>query len=152
ISARASFTSANGPGSSEDAVTAVLPHAPYPSLAAAFNNVAVGDDGAPGTGDFDGGGASYSAQALAAATPSLTPGATFTHDGLTFTWPNAQPGTPDNVVAGGVAGGQTIAVSGSGTTLGLIGSGDYGTPTGTATITYTDGSTQSVSVTFADWW
>ena len=55
-------------------------------------------------------------------------------------------------MAGGVAGGQTIAVSGSGTTLGLIGAGDYGSPTGTATVTYTDGTTQSATVSFADWW
>ncbi len=151
ISALARFTSAAGPGNSDDAITLVLPHPPYPSLAAAFNNVAVSDDANTTTGNFDGGGASFSAQALANATPSLTPGATFTHDGLTFTWPNAQPGTQDNVVAGGPAGGQTIAVSGSGRTLGLIGAGDYGAPLGTATVTYTDGTTQSAVVTFADW-
>ncbi|HJP77477.1 MAG TPA: glycoside hydrolase family 3 C-terminal domain-containing protein, partial [Pseudonocardiaceae bacterium] len=152
LSAEATFTSANGPGNSTADATLLLPHAPYPSLSAAFNNVAISDDASPGTGNFDGGNASYSAQALAAATPSLTPGATFTHDGLTFTWPAAQPGAQDNVVAGGVAGGQTIAISGSGNTLGLIGAGDYGSPTGTATVTYTDGTTESSTVTFADWW
>ncbi len=152
LSAAASFTSVNGPGTSVAATTLLLPHPPYPSLAAAFNNVGVSDDTNTAPGDFDGGGASYSAQALAAATPSLTPGATFTHDGLTFTWPDSQPGTQDNVVAGGVAGGQTIAISGSGHTLGLIGAGDYGSPTGTATVTYTDGTTQSYTVSFADWW
>jgi beta-glucosidase len=110
------------------------------------------DDADPGAGNFDGGNASFSAQALAAATPSLTPGATFTHDGLTFTWPDAQPGSQDNVVAGGVAGSQTIALSGSGHTLGLIGAGDYGSPTGDAIVTYTDGTTESHTVSFADWW
>ncbi|MBE1496005.1 beta-glucosidase-like glycosyl hydrolase [Amycolatopsis lexingtonensis] len=152
VSAQATFTSANGPGSSVDATTVILPHPPYPSLAAAYNNVGVSDDATPGAGNFDGGNASFSAQALAAATPSLTPGATFTHDGLTFTWPDVTPGSPDNVVAGGVAGGQTITVSGTGHTLGLIGAGDYGSPTGTATVTYTDGTTESHSVSFADWW
>jgi beta-glucosidase-like glycosyl hydrolase len=152
VSAEATFTSANGPGSSADSTTVLLPHPPYPSLAAAYDNVGISDDANPGTGDFDGGGASFSAQALANATPSLTPGATFVHDGLTFTWPDAQPGTQDNVVAGGVAGGQTIAISGSGHTLGLIGAGDYGSPTGTATVTYTDGTTESHTVSFADWW
>ncbi|MBV9379468.1 MAG: SGNH/GDSL hydrolase family protein, partial [Streptosporangiaceae bacterium] len=82
------------------------------------------------------------------AAAGLTPGATVTHDGLTFTWPNAQPGMPDNVVAGG----QTIAVSGSGATLGLLGTGDYGSASGTGTITYTDGSTQQFTLTFPDWW
>ena len=152
VSAQATFTSANGRGTSVDATTVLLPHPPYPSLAAARNNVGISDDATPGAGNFDGGNASFSAQALAAATPSLTPGATFTHNGLTFTWPDAQPGSPDNVVAGSSAGGQTIAISGSGTTLGLIGAGDYGSPSGTATVTYTDGTTESHSVSFADWW
>ena len=152
LSAQAAFTSVNGPGSSVDETTLLLPHPPYPSFPAAYDNVAISDDANPGPGDFDGGGASFSAEALASATPSLTPGATFTHDGLTFTWPDAQPGAQDNVVAGGGAGGQTIAISGSGHTLGLIGAGDYGSPTGTATVTYTDGTTQANTVTFADWW
>jgi hypothetical protein len=152
LSAQAAFTSVNGRGTSTDATTVLLPHPPYPSFAAAYNNVGISDDATPGAGNFDGGNASFSAQALAAATPSLTPGATFTHDGLTFTWPDARPGSPDNVVAGGVAGGQTIAISGTGNTLGLIGAGDYGSPSGTATVTYTDGTTESHSVSFADWW
>jgi hypothetical protein len=67
---------------------------------------------------------------------------------VTFTWPNAQPATPDNVVAGG----QTITVSGSGSTLGLLGSGDYGAASGTGVITYTDGTTQQFTFTFPDWW
>ena len=92
------------------------------------------------------GGASYSAQTLAAA--GLTPGASITHDGLTFTWPNAQPGTLDNVVAGG----QAILVSGTGSTLGLLGTGDYGAGSGNVIITYTDGTTQTTAVTFPDWW
>ncbi|MEU5266290.1 glycoside hydrolase family 3 C-terminal domain-containing protein [Amycolatopsis sp. NPDC021455] len=152
VSGQATFTSVNGPGTSVDATTVVLPHPPYASLPAAYNNVGISDDASPGSGNFDGGNASFSAQALAAATPSLTPGATFTHDGLTFTWPDARTGSPDNVVAGGVAGGQTIEISGSGHTLGLIGAGDYGSPSGTATVTYTDGTTESHSVSFADWW
>ena len=152
ISALATFTSANGPGTSADATTVLLPHPPYPSFPAAYNNVGTSDDANPGSGNFDGGNASFSAQALANATPSLTPGATFTHDGLTFTWPDVKPGAPDNVVAGGTAGGQTIALSGSGHTLGLIGASDYGNSAGTATVTYTDGTTESHAVSFADWW
>jgi hypothetical protein len=85
---------------------------------------------------------------LAAATPSITPGATFTHDGLSFTWPAAAPGTPNNVVAQG----QTIPVSGTGSTLGIIGTADYGAASGTAVITYSDGTTQSFSLAFNDWW
>jgi beta-glucosidase len=145
LSAQADFTDLNGSGSSSDATTVSLP---FPSLTAAYDNPGVSDDANPSAGNLDGGGGSYSAQALAAGTPSLTPGATITHDGLTFSWPDAQPGTPDNVVAGG----QTIALSGSGGTLGLLGAGDYGSASGTATITYTDGSTQSFVLGYADWW
>ena len=57
------------------ATTVLLPHPPYPSLPAAFNNVGISDDANPGAGNFDGGAPAISAQALAAATPSLTPGA-----------------------------------------------------------------------------
>jgi beta-glucosidase len=121
---------------------------PYPSWSAAVDNTGISDDANTAAGNLDGGGASYSAQALAAGTPSLTPGATVTHDGISFTWPNAQPGTPDNVVAGG----QTVPLTGSGSTLGLLGTGDYGTASGTATITYTDGTSQTFPLGFADWW
>jgi beta-glucosidase len=145
LSAQASFTDAAGQGTTSDATTESVP---YPSWTAAINNVGISDDANTTAGNLDGGGASYSAQALAAATPSLTPGATVSHDGLTFTWPDAQPGTPDNVVAGG----QTVPLSGSGSTVGLLGAGDYGTASGTATITYTDGTSQSFPLSYADWW
>jgi beta-glucosidase-like glycosyl hydrolase len=143
LSAQATFTNANGQAIVSDATTASVP---YASPAAAYDNRSITDDSDWTAGNLDGAGRSYSAQALAA--KGLTPGATVTHDGLTFTWPNAQPGAPDNVVAGG----QTIPVSGSGSTLGLLGTANNGTATGTATITYTDGSTQTVNVSFADWW
>jgi hypothetical protein len=145
LSAQATFTDAAGQDSVTDATTASVP---FPSWAAAINNTGISDDANPTGANLDGGGASYSAQALAAATPSLTPGATVSHDGLTFTWPNAQPGTPDNVVAGG----QTVPITGSGSTLGLLGLGDYGTASGTATVSYTDGSSQSFPLSYADWW
>ncbi|HEY9241872.1 MAG TPA: glycoside hydrolase family 3 C-terminal domain-containing protein, partial [Streptosporangiaceae bacterium] len=143
LSASVTFTGRTGQASSDDATQISVPFASFTS---AIDNVGISDDNNPSAGNLDGGGASYSAQTLAAA--GLTPGATVTHDGLTFTWPAAQPGTPDNVVAGG----QTIPVSGSGSTLGLLGAGDYGAAGGTVTITYTDGSTQSSDLTFSDWW
>jgi beta-glucosidase-like glycosyl hydrolase len=145
LDATASFTDANGQTSVADSAEVSIP---YDSLAAAFDNPGISDDANPGAGNLDGGGNSYSAQALAAANPAVTPGATITHDGLTFTWPSAAPGTDGNVVAGG----QTFALSGSGTTLGFLGAGDYGAASGTGTITYTDGSTQSFNLGFADWW
>jgi beta-glucosidase-like glycosyl hydrolase len=141
--ASADFTDANGPGmASAEAAVAV----PYASLSDAVNNVGISDDSDPAAGNLDGGGFSYSAEALAA--QGLTPGAAITHDGVTFTWPEAQSGTPDNVAVAG----QTIAVSGAGTTLGLLGASEYGASSATGTIIYTDGSTQTFDVTFPDWW
>ena len=117
---------------------------PYPSLAAAFNNVAITsvDDTAPG--DFDGGGNSYSAEELARV--GATPGATVVHDGIAFTWPDVPPGTPDNVVARG----QTIALSGRGTTLAFLGA-EAGQVEGTVTVHYADGTTQTASLGFPNW-
>jgi beta-glucosidase-like glycosyl hydrolase len=145
LNAAATFKAVSGPGSSSATASVAVP---YSSFADAYDNAGISDDANTSAANLDGGGRSYSAQALANATPSLTPGAQVNHDGLTFTWPNAQPGTPDNVVAGG----QTIAVSGSGSTLGFLGTADSGTASGNVTITYTDGSTQSVPLSFADWW
>jgi beta-glucosidase len=120
--------------------------APLPTLASLFNNVGISDDAAPAAGNLDGGGSSYSAQALAAA--RLTPGATIAHDGVTFTWPDVAPGHVDNLVADG----QTIGLSGTGQTLGILGASDYGTATGIITIRYTDGSIRRFTVSFPDWW
>jgi len=145
LTAQLAFTDGNG-RHNEDAGTAVS--VPYPSIVAAYTNPGVSDDTNTTPGNLDGGGASYSAQTLAAATPSLTPGGTFTHDGLSFTWPAVAAGTPDNIVAQG----QTVPVTGSGSTLGIIGTGDYGAATGTAVITYSDGTTQPFSLAFNDWW
>ncbi len=143
LSARATFQSANGKASSTATGTLSVP---YPSLAAAFDNTGTSDDSNPAGADFDGAGHSLSAQALAAA--GLSPGAVVTHDGLTFAWPNGVLGAGDNVAAGG----QTIALSGSGSTLGVIGTGDYGTASGSGEIVYTDGTTQPFTLTFPDWW
>ena len=121
--------------------------APYPSVAAAFDNVGISDNSNPATADFDGTGDSFSAQALAAGTPTaLTSGSQATIGGTTFSWPAA--GTADNVIADG----QVIDLSGSGTDLGFLGAAGFGAASGTGTITYTDGSTQSFSLSMADWY
>ena len=112
------------------------------------NNGISADDSLP-TGDFDGGGVSYSAKALADA--GVTPGSTVTAGGFSFGWPKVNAGDPDNIVVGG--GDQVLDVSGgSGATkLSLLGSASNGSSTGTLTLTYTDGSTQQVTVGFSDW-
>jgi beta-glucosidase len=122
--------------------------APYSSLSAAYDNVGITDNSDPAPGNFDGTGDSFSSEALAAGTPTaLTPGGQATFGGTTFTWPSAV-GTPDDVIADG----QTIDVSGSGTDLGFLGAGAFGSASGTGTITYTDGTTQSFSIIMADWY
>jgi beta-glucosidase len=122
--------------------------APYSSLAAAYDNVGITDNADPAAGDFDGTGETFSAEALAAGTPTpLTAGGQASFGGTTFTWPTAV-GTPDDVIADG----QTIDLSGSGTDLGFLGAGAFGAASGTGTITYTDGSTQSYSLAMADWY
>jgi hypothetical protein len=120
--------------------------APPAGLPSFLDNAGITDDTDPAAGNLDGAGSSFSAQALAAA--RLTPGAAVSHDGVTFTWPDAAPGQDDNAVADG----QTIGLPGTGHTLGILGASDYGTATGTGTITYADGSTQPFTVSFPDWW
>ena len=89
---------------------------PYTSLAAAYNNAGISNNSDEAAANYDGVGDSFSAQALALGTPNaLTQGGQVTVGGTTFTWPDAAPGTPDNVVTGG----QTVELSGSGTDLGI---------------------------------
>ena len=122
---------------------------PYGSLAAAYNNTGISDDSNEAAGNYDGVGDSFSAQALAAGMPTaLTPGQQVTIGGTTFTWPTAAAGTPDNVVTAG----QTVELSGSGTDLGFLGASQNGTASGTVTVHYTDGSSQSYNLNMADWY
>ncbi len=150
VTLTAEVTAPGGPGGSPSLVEASTTVAvAAASLSAAYNNTGISDNADESAADYDGSGDSFSAQALAAGTPTaLTPGTKVTIGGTTFTWPDVAAGTPDNVVASG----QTIALSGSGTDLGLLGSSQNGTATGTVTIHYTDGSTTSTSLNMADWY
>src|SRR5580700_377702 len=116
-----------------------------PALQQAFNNVGITTAADSTAGNYDGIGDSLSAAGLAA--DALTPGKPLLHDGLRVTWPDAAPGQPDNVVADG----QTVALAGTGTTLGVVGSSAYGSTTGTFTVTYANGTTSTSTVTLADW-
>jgi len=119
---------------------------PDSSLAAAYDNTGVTDDSAPSAGAFAASGDTYSAQALAAA--GLTAGGAVSHDGITFGWPGVASGQPDNVEADG----QVIGVHGTGSTLAFLGASTNGTQGGTGTVYYTDGSSQSFTLSFSDWW
>ena len=120
------------------------PAAAYSSLAASYNDVGITADSDTAPGNYDGGGASFSETALTNA--GAAPGATITSSGTSFTFPNVAAGTDDNTVAEG----QTITISGSGT-LGFLVSGSYGPASGTGTVTYTDGSSQSYTLNAPDW-
>ncbi|HEY4024598.1 MAG TPA: fibronectin type III domain-containing protein [Pseudonocardiaceae bacterium] len=84
--------------------------------------------------------------------PSL-PSATVTPNQVTvsaekFTWPGVAAGQPDNVVATG----QTIPASGSGSSLGILATASFGLATGTGQVTYSDGTSQSVTLSVPDWY
>ncbi|MFF9359669.1 GH92 family glycosyl hydrolase [Streptomyces griseoluteus] len=116
------------------------------TLLAAYDNTGVSDDtGDHDEADYDGGGWSYSQQALAAA--GLTPGKRVTTGGLAFTWPDSPAGRPDNASAHG----QTVELKDPTTTLAFVGSAVNGNQSAKATVTYTDGSTAAADLSFTDW-
>ncbi|ALO96881.1 GH92 family glycosyl hydrolase [Streptomyces olivaceoviridis] len=116
------------------------------TLLAAYNSTGVSDDdGDHDEADYDGGGWSYSRQALAAA--GLTPGKQATAGGLAFTWPASPAGRPDNASASG----QTILLDAPAGALSFIGSAVNGNQQTKATVTYTDGTTGTVDLSFTDW-
>ncbi len=112
-----------------------------------YNNVGISNNNAPKTANYDISGASYSAQALQA--DGITAGKLLTAGSFAYTWPNINTGSSDNYRANG----QTIAVTpvNHADHLGLLGSATNGAASGTATITYTDGSTQTFTAGFTDW-
>ncbi|WP_020122175.1 GH92 family glycosyl hydrolase [Streptomyces canus] len=116
------------------------------TLLAAYDNTGISDDsGDHDEADYDGGGWSYSRQALAAA--GLTPGGQGTVDGLSFTWPNSPGGRPDNATGSG----QTVQLAQPVGRLSFVGSAVNGNQQSQATVTYTDGSTGTVELAFTDW-
>ncbi|MFJ5516606.1 GH92 family glycosyl hydrolase [Streptomyces griseoluteus] len=116
------------------------------TLLAAYDNTGVSDDtGDHDEADYDGGGWSYSRQALAAA--GLTPGKRVTTGGLSFTWPDSPAGRPDNASAHG----QTVELKDPTTALAFVGSAVNGNQSAKATVTYTDGSTATADLSFTDW-
>ena len=135
---------ATGSAYATSAALSVVTNTPFPTLADAFNNVAVTDESNPAPGNFDGDGDSYSAQALA--TAGATPGASITADGATFAWPQAAAGTNDNVEGSGVM----VDLTGQGSKLAFLGS-EAGFDTDTVTVTYTDGSTGTGTLGFPNW-
>jgi len=144
LTATASYRAAATRAGSVSGPQTITTVVPYPTLADAFNNVGVTSETDPGPGNLDGTGDSYSAQALA--TAGATPGAKVSANGLTFTWPTAAAGAPDNVAASG----QAITVSGKGSSLAFLGS-ETGQVSGPVTVRYTDGTTSTGQLGFPNW-
>ncbi|WP_160144983.1 glycoside hydrolase family 3 C-terminal domain-containing protein [Actinacidiphila yanglinensis] len=142
LTGRATFT-LDGPQTRSGTATTTVP---YASAAAAYDNEGISADSDPSTGNLDPGGYSFSATQLAAV--GYTPGATVTANGLSYTWPDTQPGQPDNIAAAG----QVIQVQGQGSRLGLLGTGVSSAHSGTVTVTYTDGTSTDLAVSFPDWY
>ena len=112
-----------------------------------YNNAGTSDDAQPTFANYDGNGGSYSRQALQAA--KITAGQTVTVNGTSFTWPNVASGFFNNYQAAGQV--IPVASKSNATTLAFLGSATSGPSSGTATITYTDGTTQTFTLGFADW-
>jgi hypothetical protein len=146
--ASASFTTRSG--GSQSLANAADVTVPAPTLASTFNNTGITDDANPKPSahfiGFDGEGTSYSAQGLAA--DGLTPGASVSAGGQTFSWPSAAPAKPDNTMAEG----QAIAMSGSGSSLGFLAAANNQTESGAGTIYYTDGSSQAFTLDVGNFW
>jgi hypothetical protein len=119
--------------------------AAYVSASSAYDDTGLATPATESAGNFDGAGHSYNSSALA--TKGLRPGASVTAQGVKFTWPDYGPGQLDNIRAQG----QTIGITGKGRVLGFLGAATLGTQRGTVTIQYSDGSTQTVVLTLADW-
>ncbi|WP_329560416.1 NEW3 domain-containing protein [Kitasatospora sp. NBC_01266] len=144
VTATAGYRARSGRTDTVSGEQTIVQVVPYPSLAAAYNNVGATSESDTTPGNFDGGGDSYSTQALAAA--GATAGATISANGLSFSWPSAAAGTADNVSATG----QEITLGGQGHALGFLGA-EAGFTAGPVTVTYTDGTTSTGQLGFPNW-
>lgn len=113
----------------------------------ARNNIGTTDNGAANMGSMDLSDWSFSRQNLASA--GAAPGDKIPYiNGLGFTWPDTQPGEPDNWIPAG----QRIEMGGvTAGSLSFLGLATNGPSVGTAVVEYSDGSTQNVRVEVADW-
>jgi predicted alpha-1,2-mannosidase len=143
------FALTDAAGNSLPSVVVEIDVAKPGSLWPFYNNAGIAQDGASTSSSFDGEGWSYSAEALAAV--GVTPGATVTSNGLSYTWPDTTPGDLNNIQAGG----QVVPLAGTAgaTRIGILGSATNGDPgsEGDFVVTYTDGTTQTINLGFSDW-
>jgi hypothetical protein len=141
-------TVSDGPsqGVATGAVNVVF--APSNGLTASFDSICIGDDGTAGA-NCDAGGWSYSRAALSAA--GLVPGqqASVPGTSLHFTPPVVAALHPDNVTGDGKT--VQLTVPDDATHISFIGVGTNGEQQGTATVTFTDGTSATTPIEYGDW-
>lgn len=124
-----------GPGLAPQALT----------MEQAFNQTAVASSANPRNGAVTADRRTFSAESLADA--GLTIGQSYTANGVDFIWHGAAVGTPDVVKAAG----QRITITGQGQTLLVVGFSTGTKAEGEATVNYTDGSSQKVTMSLPNW-
>lgn len=137
------FTMAAKPGDWGTARSDVPPS--FDQGAGAYNNIGVTPPGAGGLGSFD-----ASNNTFQSAAPIPAPGATVTFPGsaVTYTWPTAAVGAPDNWIPNG----QVIDMGKRRLSqISFLGAATNGPSTGYASVNYTDGTHQVVMVALDDW-
>ena len=137
--AAAAASSRSSSSRQESAATNPLP--PF------FNNVGISYDLATLSANYDGYSDSYSAQAMQGA--GLSSGQAVTLAGVTFQWPNARPGSVDNVVAAAQV--VPISASGTGGSLNFLGASAHRSVMAAGSIAYADGSTHRFQLGLSDW-
>lgn len=143
---RLDFTMSSKPGTWGTKASDVPPS--YTDGADARNTIGTTPDGKGNLGSLDLSDNSLSRERLAEA--GAAPGAKLPlgDTGIAFTWPDTEPGEPDNWIPHG----QRIPMGKvEATGISFLGLATNGPAQGTATVEYTDGSTQSVPVQFTDW-
>lgn len=122
---------------------------PFGSVQAAFDGHGAAPPDHAKAGNFDCGGFSYQAQQLAA--NGFGPGDQVAVAGQALTLPRTTPGAPDEIIAKG----QVIHLNPArrpAAELGFLGAAEFGTQSGTVTITYAGGSRQKATLRLADWY
>lgn len=112
-----------------------------------FDNIGTSDESTPWAADVDGYGWSLSAQALKEA--GVAPGGVVTVDGIAFRWPEAGPGSCNNVVSAGQV--LLLPAQPGATRIGILGFSSQGSCTGQGEIGYADGSTERFTLSLPDW-
>src|SRR5262249_18290079 len=130
----ASVSVTTADGATSDA--AVLEITPTDDPADYYDNASTSPDDNQTCADADGGGYTYSAQALASG-------------GLPHPGPSAARCWPDNILAAGQE--MLLHAPAGATKLGLLGMSTDGSSSGTLVVHYTDGSTSRQTVAFNDW-